>query len=216
MDMQAGTHAGTGETGWEPKARRGRPRDPLMEVRLLDAALEVYGQNGWLGFNLDAVARRAKVSKDALYRRWRTREALLADALRRRWDWVGGIDSGTIRGDLTELAERAFDMFAGSYGEVALQLRADARRFDEVRTFEEPYRERAISEGRSIVRRAIARGDLPETTKPGVIMDLLVGAVINHVASTPVRLREEVLAKSGEFVRQIVEVVLIGSGGQAR
>jgi len=112
MDMQAGTHAGTGETGWEPKARRGRPRDPLMEVRLLDAALEVYGQNGWLGFNLDAVARRAKVSKDALYRRWRTREALLADALRRRWDWVGGIDSGTIRGDLTELAERAFDMFA--------------------------------------------------------------------------------------------------------
>jgi hypothetical protein len=47
-------------------------------------------------------------------------------------------------------------------------------------------------------------------------MDLLVGAVINHVASTPVRLREEVLAKSGEFVRQIVEVVLIGSGGQAR
>ena len=189
---------------------RGRPRDPTIEARILDAALALYGRQGWLGFNLDAVARAAPVSKDALYRRWKTREALLQDALHTRWDWVAAIDEGTIRADLLQLATRTFDTFAGPYGEVALQLRADARRFAELRALAEPYREFMVHQGRGIVRRAIQRGDLPQAANPGLIMDLLIGGIINHIVSTPGRLRDTMLQNRDSFTQLLVEVVLTG------
>ncbi len=192
------------------QAARGRPRDPKIEARILDAALLLYGRQGWLGFSLDATARGARVSKDAMYRRWKTRETLLQDALRTRWDWVAAIDGGTIAGDLLELGSRTFDTFAGPYGEVALQLRADARRFAELRGLAEPYRELMVSQGRGIVRRAIQRGELPNTVNPGLVMDLLVGGIINHIVSTPRRLREKMLENQEVFTRTIVEVVLRG------
>lgn len=198
------------EIGQTPPSGRGRPRDPQIETRICDAALALYGRQGWLGFSLDGVARGARVSKDAMYRRWKTREALLQDALHRRWDWVATIDEGDIRSDLLKLGARTFDTFAGPYGEVALQLRADARRFSEVRAFAEPYRELMVHQGRGIVRLAIERGDLPRAANPGMIMDLLVGSIINHIISTPLRLRDPMIESGPHFVRSIVDLILAG------
>lgn len=198
-------------TSETPPTARGRPRDPQIEARIFDAALALYGRQGWLGFSLDGVARGARVSKDAMYRRWKTREALLQDALHQRWDWVATIDEGSVRSDLLELGARTFDTFAGPYGEVALQLRADARRFSEVRTFAEPYRELMVHQGRGIVRVAIQRGDLPPATNPGMIMDLLVGSIINHIISTPRRLRDAMFEDRTNFVRTIVDLILAGA-----
>lgn len=189
---------------------RGRPRDPEIERRIFDAALSLYGTMGWLGFTMDAVARTAKVSKDALYRRWKSRDALLGDALVQRWNWVSTIDCGTVRGDMLELGARTFETFAGPYGEVALQLRADSRRHPEVRAFAEPYREMLVHQGRGIVRRALERGDLPPGTNPGLMMDLLIGSIVNHIISTPNRLREAMLANGEAFIRDLVDIVLAG------
>ena len=191
-------------------AGRGRPRDPAIEARIFDAALLLYGRQGWLGFSLDAVARGARVSKDAMYRRWKSRDTLLQDALYRRWDWVSTIDAGNVRDDLLALGARTFDTFAGPYGDVALQLRADARHFAEVRAFADPYRELMVRHGRAIVRRAIRRGDLPPAANPGLIMDLLVGSITNHVISTPRRLHETMIAGGPVFVATMVELVLAG------
>ena len=120
------------------------------------------------------------------------------------------IDQGGVREDLLELGARTFDTFAGDYGEVALQLRADARRFSEVRAFAEPYRELMVQQGRGIVRRAIQRGDLPHAANPGLIMDLLVGGITNHIISTPQRLRAAMLENRDRFIRTVVDVILIG------
>ena len=191
-------------------AARGRPRDPLIEARIFEAALALYGRQGWLGFNLDAVARGARVSKDALYRRWKSRDALLRDALHQRWDWIALIDQGDVRLDLLELGMRTFGTFAGPYGEVALQLRSDSRHFAEVRAFAEPYRDQLVASGRGIVRRAISRGDLPGEANPGVIMDLLVGSIINRILSTPARLRQAMLDNGPDFVCLMVDLILAG------
>ena len=191
-------------------AQRGRPRNPAIESRIMDAALALYARQGWLGFNLDAVARDAKVSKDALYRRWKTRDALLHDALRTRWDWVATIDEGNVRGDLFELAARTFDTFAGTYGEVALQLRADSRRFREVSAFAEPYRDVMVRQGRQIVRRAITKGELSPTINPGLLMDLLIGGITNHIVSTPRRLRDAMIENRSKFILTLVDAVTAG------
>lgn len=212
---EPGSECASPATKASARTGRGRPRDPAIEGRILDAALRIYGEMGWLGFNLDAVARSARVSKDALYRRWKSRETLLRDTFVKRWAWVSTIDSGDVRGDLLELGARSFDMFAGDYGEVALQLRADARRFPEVREFAGPYREMLVQQGRAIVRRAVERGDLPPGTNPGMVMDLLIGGVVNHVISTPLRLRAAMVANGPDFIRDLVDIALAGIAATA-
>jgi|KBSSwiStaDraftv2_1062776.scaffolds.fasta_scaffold42916_2 AcrR family transcriptional regulator len=193
------------------KPARGRPRNPQIEGRIHEAALVLYGRGGWLGFNVDAVARTAGVSKDAIYRRWKSREALLDDALRTRWFWIAEIDTGRIRDDLLTLASQLFGMMSGPYGDVAIQLRVDARRHPEFHGFAADYRMSIQRQARAIVRRAIARGDLPASVKPGLILDLLTGSIMNRIISTPEDRRESMLAEADEFCADIVDVVLAGS-----
>src|SRR5579859_5510363 len=45
------------------------------------AALTLFAEGGLAAVNFDEVARRASVSRAALYRRWATREALIVSAL---------------------------------------------------------------------------------------------------------------------------------------
>jgi len=193
------------------KPARGRPRNPQIEGRIHEAALVLYGRGGWLGFNVDAVARTAGVSKDAIYRRWKSREALLDDALRTRWFWIAEIDTGRIRDDLLTLASQLFGATGGPYGDVAIQLRVDARRHPEFHGFAADYRMSIQRQARAIVRRAIARGDLPASVKPGLILDLLTGSIMNRIISTPEDRRESMLAEADEFCADIVDVVLAGS-----
>ncbi|MEW6919831.1 TetR/AcrR family transcriptional regulator [Trueperella pyogenes] len=51
-----------------------------LEERVYDAALLLYGETGWSGFNLTKVAERAGVGKSSLYSRWPTAETLLLAA----------------------------------------------------------------------------------------------------------------------------------------
>src|ERR1700712_2259960 len=52
------------------RTRPGRPRDTDIDDRILVAAAEVWAERGWTGFNFDVIAKRASVSKDAIYRRY--------------------------------------------------------------------------------------------------------------------------------------------------
>ena len=126
-----------------------------MESRVLEAAIALYGQQGWRGFNFDLLSKAARVGKDALYRRWPTRSALLNDALRGHWVQVEAIDEGSLRTDLLALGRAVFDAFTGPYGTVALYLRADTQSFPEGREFADPWREYMVQQGRAIVQRAV-------------------------------------------------------------
>ncbi|WP_242600855.1 TetR/AcrR family transcriptional regulator [Schaalia cardiffensis] len=61
-------------------AKAGRPRDPQMEERVFRAALDLYGEAGWAGFNLTKIAAEAGVGKSSLYSRWNDRDELLHHA----------------------------------------------------------------------------------------------------------------------------------------
>ena len=68
-------------TSQEPRRGRGRPRTPGAEERIIEAALEEYGEHGWSGFTMDGVARRANVGKSTVYLRWQDKDTLLTDAV---------------------------------------------------------------------------------------------------------------------------------------
>ena len=197
---------------------RGRPRDPLLESRVFDAAIELYAECGWSGFNFEAIARRAGVGKAALYRRWESRGELLRQTLEARWLQVGAIDTGSLRGDLVRLAHMCLEVRTSSYAGTALHMLMDGQRFPEVAAVTAPYGEATIRQARAIVRRAIARGELEGSVNPGMVLDVVVGGVTNHVATTPARLRPAMLAKMEAFAESLVDILLRGisqSGAQA-
>jgi AcrR family transcriptional regulator len=62
-------------------AGRGRPRDPNLDSVILTAALELFIAHGIAGMSIEQVAKRAGVGKPTVYRRWSTKERLVADAI---------------------------------------------------------------------------------------------------------------------------------------
>ena len=62
-------------------ATRGRPRDPALDTAILTAALELFVAHGIAGMSIEQVAKRAGVGKPTIYRRWSTKERIVADAI---------------------------------------------------------------------------------------------------------------------------------------
>jgi len=91
----------------------GRPRDPQVDRRITRAAVALFGETGWAGFSVEAVARRAGVGKASIYLRWPTKEQLLTHALATRVANVADADTGTLRGDLVHLARQLLELHVG-------------------------------------------------------------------------------------------------------
>ena len=189
---------------------RGRPRDPELEGRVFDAVMQIYAHGGWSALTFEAVARESGVGKSSLYRRWDSQQTLLHAAMKARWLPVHNIDTGSLQSDLRELAQMIFDNRTGDYANMSNRLLIDAARFPELREVSSPYMEETVLQARAIIRRAAARGEVPSSLNHGLLMDLVVGAVNNHVLTTPLKLRKEMQRKAPSFLDELVKIVLRG------
>jgi AcrR family transcriptional regulator len=89
--------------------RRSAPRTEAIMQAALDLALEV----GYAKLSVDAVAARAGVGKDTIYRRWPNKALLFLDAvLSSSAPTLGHRDTGDIVADLREVMIRAVDLLA--------------------------------------------------------------------------------------------------------
>jgi AcrR family transcriptional regulator len=60
---------------------RGRPRRASAGTAIVDATLELLAERGFQAATIDAIAARAGVGRNTIYRRWASKEELIADAL---------------------------------------------------------------------------------------------------------------------------------------
>src|SRR5207245_5491799 len=88
----------------DPAPPTGRPRDPAVDKRALGAARDVLAERGYAAVTYDEVARRAGVGKSSLYLRWPSKADLVVAAVDAGIGDLSDIDTGTLRGDLRELA----------------------------------------------------------------------------------------------------------------
>lgn len=201
-------------TQGKASAARGRPRDPGFEDRVFDAAIALYAETGWAGFSFEAVARRAGVGKAGLYSRWPARPDLLRQTLEARWLTPERFDTGSLESDLTAVVRQIFGVLTGPYAGASRWMSIDRVNHPDIREATAPYAEAAVRQGRAIVRRATQRGELPSSVNPGLVMDLVVGGVTNHVGTTPASLRGAMLAKADDFIADLVGTVLRGVGAR--
>jgi AcrR family transcriptional regulator len=189
------------------QATPGRPRDPGVDRRIARAALDLFADAGWAGFAMEAVARRAGVGKASLYLRWNSKEALLADAV----TWLGrvaDVDTGTLRGDLVELAAQMLDIYAGEVSRVALRLELEAAVIPRVAEHYAQMRHAQVMAARAIVRRGVDRGEIAPGTSVTLLLDTLMGGAMMHAMVTPDDRRADLARSSGAYAAQLVSFLL--------
>lgn len=204
------------EDAAEPHRGRGRPRDPHLEDRALQATLEIFGERGWVGLTFDDVAARAHVGKSSLYLRWHDKETLLAAALRHTQQPTAELPGEaepatssperTLRDYLIDHATRRALLYLAPQGLAMLRLYVEARAFPDVFV---DIRKEAITdfvlEERRRVEATIRTGALPPHASAVQILDAIEGAVLIHVLVTPPHLIDRVRRNLPEYVEQIVD-----------
>jgi AcrR family transcriptional regulator len=71
-----------GDTKTRRRRRPGRPRRRTTDDAITRAALGLLAERGFQAATIEAIALRAGVGRNTIYRRWRSKEELIADALR--------------------------------------------------------------------------------------------------------------------------------------
>jgi AcrR family transcriptional regulator len=194
----------------------GRPRDPQVDQRVADAAISIFGESGWAGFNVELVARRAGVGKASIYLRWSTKEELLVEALRRRVTTLPQIKPSDVRQELITLATQLLTSQIGDAGRATLRIALEAEQIPGVAEHWRVIKENRILAARAIVRRAIRRGELPPSTSVTLLLDALTGATMSHVLATPPNRRDQLARSAPRYAEELVDFLLARSGGEAR
>lgn len=130
---------------------------------ILEAALALVGEIGYGQVTTDAIAARAQASKMTLYRKWPTKAALLAEALRRQSEdpRPAAADTGDLRSDLIATVDGIVRSLSAD-GRPSLLTMAEAVRADpELRDLiREQIYGRCAADGEVIAARAGRSGEL--------------------------------------------------------
>lgn len=193
--------------------RRGRRRDADVDRRILDVARAVYAERGWAGFNFDVVAHQARVSKDAIYRRYASKtELLLATMDRPVEDHAAVAPEDDVRQYLIAAARRYFDYVSGD-GINSLRVFVEAPQNPELlEAFHKELAAPVIVQARAAIRAAMDAGLLPAATAPTAVLDAILGGVVMHLLATPPELRDKMLAGAHDYLVDLVDLVLRGCG----
>jgi AcrR family transcriptional regulator len=163
----------------EGQARRpGRPRSERARKAVLAATLALAAEEGPAGLHMEAIAKRAKVSKETLYRWWRSKTEVVLDALAERGERTIPLpDTGTLHEDLRAFLRATVDSADPTtvrlLYSVAAAAAADESVAHQVRDRFLATRRRALGE---VLRRAVARGEIKEDYA-ALAVDLVYGSL---------------------------------------
>ncbi|MEE1760704.1 MULTISPECIES: TetR/AcrR family transcriptional regulator [unclassified Streptomyces] len=154
-----------------------RRRGAVLERAILDAALEQLSTVGWSGLTMEGVAAGAQTGKAAVYRRWPSKEDLVADALQAGLPrFEEAPDLGSVREDLLALCRQAREAMFSRPG---FALRSVIHECD---TIQAERFHGVIIEGvvqptvkllREVVERGIRRGEVRPDAANGYVFDAI-------------------------------------------
>ena len=151
----------------EPAPGTQRPGGRTSRVRsvVFEATLNVLADLGYPGLSIERVAERSGVNKSTIYRRWQTKEALLASAIDEIASDVFPIPAtGSIDDDLRTFGRLLVDFLTDDSPTVAGVARAlfsDASRGPLIAELKRDFFATRYQEAASMVDAAITHGSLP-------------------------------------------------------
>jgi AcrR family transcriptional regulator len=165
------------------RRKRGRPRDPEADGRILAAASSLILMRGFESMTVDEVASNAGVGKATVYRRWSRKEDLAVAAMEQLYrDEMPSPDTGSIRGDLRSMFASVLTFVNSPAGiDYVRTTIKESMRDDRIATL---YREaslRAAASATEVFERAIARGEVRHDIPVRAAVEFLGGLVATRI-----------------------------------
>lgn len=189
---------------------RSSRRNPASRRAILEAAFDLVAEVGYSKLSIEAIAARAGVGKQTIYRWWPSKGAVLLDAYLERTRGDAGDeaalpDSGDLRADLIAVLEAAVAELRDPAFAVPLRALTVAVLEDPELAAEYEHRldapMRELKKAR--LRAAQRAGQLPSDLDLDVAVDMLFAPVAQRWSSTGE-------PPSDDYVRTLVETVLSG------
>jgi AcrR family transcriptional regulator len=164
----------------------GRPREARADRAIVTATLELMAEHGVHALRMDDVADRAGVGKATIYRRYRSKEQLVTDAVGALVSEIEIPDSGSTRTDLLALMREAVELYSGSLAAGLMPTVIDE--MSRNAEFAAVARDRVLTARRAALRsvfdRGVLRGDLRGDLDVELALDVLGGAVFYRLLVT--------------------------------
>lgn len=192
----------------QPSDRPGRPRSARADQAIIQAALELLIEQGYDQMSMEAIAARASVGKTTVYRRYASKDEVVAAVLATVHQPVEIPDTGNTLNDLLLLGAAFRESTVTSVVfPVVRQLLSLASSNPELfnifnRQIIEPRQEIL----KTILRRGIERGEIRTDINLDLLVSNLLGAIIYQVLF---RL-EPGERPSQEFIERTIRLVIEG------
>ena len=172
----------------------GRPA--RAESRGLEATLAELAANGFAGLTVEGIAAAACVGRATIYRHWPCRADLVIDAVRSIGGRAGPPDTGSLRDDLVaQVTGLATALSSTAFGTILPALVDAAGRDPELAKLHRVLIDERRADARSLVDRAVERGELDPDVDRDRLLDLVVGPVFyRHLLRREATSRAEVEA----------------------
>jgi AcrR family transcriptional regulator len=175
--------------------------------RVVAATFAELSRVGYAEMRVEDIAARSGVNKTTIYRRWPSKAELLTSAViesaKRR---LPPIDTGSLRADLRASLLSAFDLTP--YEQGILRVVQMERSLQEVEAFAQRMRDELRLARVALVKRGIARGELPQNVDVALVVELISAPVQRAL------LFNERLNEVG--IDRILDVVLAGAAADAQ
>ncbi|MDZ8223342.1 TetR/AcrR family transcriptional regulator [Nostoc sp. ChiVER01] len=157
----------------------GRPRSIHANQAIVQATLDLLAEVGYESMSIEAIASRAGVGKTTIYRRYTSKEELVADAIESLRDDLVIPDTGRFWGDMDILINNAAKKIDSPLGRQTLALiistASSNPQFAEVYwTKYTKLRREAFSK---VLERAKSRGEIHKDADVDLIIDLVSGSL---------------------------------------
>jgi AcrR family transcriptional regulator len=161
-------------------------RTARTRAAVLEAALDELAERGWDQASVETIASRAGVHKTTLYRRWGSKDRLVAEALEAAADRRIQIpDTGDIDQDLRALARAVLAVLTSRDGAATVRaLVAGAQDSPDVGRVVRRFWATRLAHVGPLVDRAVSRGQLPNGTDPDDLMRYLAAPLFHRLLVT--------------------------------
>jgi AcrR family transcriptional regulator len=165
---------------------QGRPREARADRAIIAATIDLMAERGVSAIRMHEVAERAGVGKATIYRRYRTKDELITDAVGSLVSEIEIPDSGSTRSDLQMLMLQTVELYKGSLAAKLMPtLISEMSRNPELAVV---ARDRFLTGRRAALRtvfeRGVRRGDQRRGLDIELALDVLAGPVFYRLLIT--------------------------------
>ena len=188
----------------EDNKSQGRPRSVESHRAILKATLELLAEVGYARISIEGIASRAKVGKSTIYRRYKGKEELVADAIENIREEVIIPDTGNIWTDIDALIENAARITFNPLGKqaVAKIISSASSNPEFARIYSEKYLQPRKEAFAVVIKRAKARKQVRVDLDANFVFDVMSGMMLYGLIFPPTSESWE------KYVRRVVETVI--------